>query len=87
MSGGSSPKGPVSERDHVPEGTHELTDDVRGIVLDEVPEFRDVTTIHDPTGLCGLVELRSDLRAEFVCGAGSPVWSPMEGIQTDMRYI
>lgn len=67
--------------------TRELTYDVCGIVLDEVPEFRDVTAIYDPTGLCGLVELHSDFSAEFICGAGSPVRSPMEGIQVDVWYI
>lgn len=63
------------------------TDDIRGIILDEVSNFGGVTAIDDPTGLCGLVELFLDFRTEFVCGAGSPVWSPMEDIQVDMWYI
>ena len=64
-----------------------LTDDVRGIVLDEGPDLRGVATIDDPTGLCVLIEPFLDFRAEFVCGTGSPVRFPMEGIQVDMRYI
>ena len=64
-----------------------LTDDVRGIVLDEGPDLRGVATIDDPTGLCVLVEPFLDFRAEFICGTGPPVRFPMEGIQVDMRYI
>ena len=64
-----------------------LTNDVRGIVLYYVSDFRNVAAVDDPTGLRGLVKLLSDFCTEFVCGAGSPVWSPMEGIQADVRYI
>ena len=63
------------------------TDDICGIVFDEVSNFRRIAAIHDPTGLCGLVEPFLDFRTEFVCGACSPVRSPMEGIQAGMRYI
>jgi len=64
-----------------------LTDDIRGIVLDDVPDFRDVAAVDDLTGFCGLVEFLLDFCTEFVCGAGSPIRSPMEGIQADVRYI
>ena len=90
MNGGSSPRRSISED----EGTEmrsrracTLTDDVRGIVLDEGPDLRGVATIDDPTGLCVLVEPFLDFRAEFICGTGPPVRFPMEGIQVDMRYI
>ena len=88
MNGGSNPKEPVSEggKRH-PGETRELTDDVRGVVLDNVPKFRDVAAVNDPTSHCGLVELRSVFGAKFVCGTSSPVRSPMEGIQGDMWYI
>ena len=64
-----------------------LTDDVCGVVPHEGSKFHEVATVDDPTGLRGLVEFFLDLRAEFLCGAGSPVWPPVEGIQADMRYI
>lgn len=88
MKGGSNPKIPVSEGIGVRPGrTRIRTDDVRGIVLDEISNFRGVATINNPTGLCRLVEPFLDFRTEFVRGAGSPAWSPMEGIQADVRYI
>jgi len=87
MNGGSNPEWSVSEREVVSGTRCALTDDVRGIVFDDVSEFRYVATIHDPTGLCGLVEPFLDFCTEFICGAGSPVRPPMEGIQTGMRYI
>ena len=68
----------ISQREYV------LTDDVCGIFLDEVRKCRVAGTIHDPTGLCGLIELRSNFWVKFVCGAGLPVRSPIEGIKTGM---
>jgi len=79
MSGGSDPNSPVTEgRKTIAEGIRELTNDVRCIALDDVPECRVAVTAHDPTGLCGLVESRSDFCVGFVCGAGLSVWSPTE---------
>jgi len=87
MNGGSNPKRQVIEWEVVLGTSCALTDDVRGITPDKVPKFRDVAAIHHPTSLCGLVKPFSDFRTEFVCGAGSPVRPPVEGIQVGMWYI
>ena len=65
----------------------ELTDDVCGVVPYEGSEFREVATVDDPTGLCGIVKPFLDFCTKFLCRAGSPVWPPVKGIQADMRYI
>ena len=81
MNGGSNPKGRLARgRRRLLERMCGLTDDVRSIVLHDVADFRDVAAIYDPTGLCGLVELFLDFHTKLVCGAGSPVRSPMDGI-------
>ena len=77
----------MNEQETAPRASCALTDDIRRIIFEDVSGFRHVTAIHDPTGLCGLVEPFLDFCAEFVCGARSPVRPPMEGVQTGMRYI
>jgi hypothetical protein len=62
----------------------EHTDDVSGVVFHEGSELRDVATVDDPTGLRVLVKLFLDFRTEFLCGKGSPVWFPVNGIQADV---
>ena len=77
MNGGSNPKRPVGGWDNIHLAEYGLTDDIRSIILNYASKFRGVAAVDDPTGLCGLIELCLDFRTEFICGAGSPVLSPM----------
>jgi len=77
----------ATRRKRVPEKICGLTDDIRSIVLYEVSNFRGIAPVDYPTGLRHLVELLLDFRTEFVCGAGPPVRTPMNGIQADVRYV
>ena len=75
------------EMKRVSKRTRELTNDVGGVGLHEVPELRGVTAIDNPATLCVLVKFCFDHRLEILRGASSPVGTPVKGVQVDMRYV